>query len=88
LYSLAGIFENIVGFNPQLSTHLVAKTSIIKWLLQRVKATRQDENRGYAAELLAILLQNNKENRARFGKEDGVETLLTVASVGVHRAGK
>lgn len=70
-----------MGFNPQLSTHLVAKTNIVQWLLKRVQAKKQDENRGYAAELLVILLQDNRENRARFGKEDGVETLLTVASV-------
>jgi beta-catenin-like protein 1 len=53
----------------------------MKWLLNRVKAKYHDENRGYAAELLVILLQNNHDNRAKFAAEDGVEVLLTVASV-------
>jgi hypothetical protein len=46
-----------------------------------VQVKKQDENRGYAAELIAILLQDNRETRTLFGKEDGVETLLTVVSV-------
>jgi beta-catenin-like protein 1 len=40
-----------------------------------------DENRGYAAELLSILLQNNVDNRLELGKKDGVETILKVLSV-------
>jgi hypothetical protein len=40
-----------------------------------------DENRGYAAELLSILLQDNSKNRLEFGKQDGVEALLKVLSV-------
>jgi beta-catenin-like protein 1 len=78
---LLGIFENIIGFNPQLSSHLVEKTTIMKWLLARVQGKTHDENRGYAAELLVILLQNNKDNRAKFAATDGIEILLTVASV-------
>jgi beta-catenin-like protein 1 len=71
----------MVGFNPELSKHLVTKTTIVPWLLQRVQAKAQDANRGYAAELLVILLQNQRENRAKFAEADGVEALLTVASV-------
>jgi beta-catenin-like protein 1 len=77
----SGIFENVVGFNPDFSKHLATKTNIIQWLLKRVQGKKQDENRGYAAELLVVLLQNQHENRAMFAKADGVETLLTVASV-------
>ncbi|KAE9410576.1 DUF1716-domain-containing protein [Gymnopus androsaceus JB14] len=38
------------------------------------------ENRGYAAELLSILLQDNKVNRLELGKKDGIETILKVVS--------
>lgn len=76
-----GIFENILGFNPQLSTQLVEKTSILPWLLNRIQLKTHDENRGYAAELLSILLQDNSKNRLEFGKRDGVEALLKVLSV-------
>ena len=40
-----------------------------------------DENRGYAAEILSILLQDNRVNREALGEKDGVEILLKVLSV-------
>ncbi|KAJ7095435.1 Catenin-beta-like protein [Mycena belliarum] len=80
VFHILGIFENILGFNPQLSTQLVSKTSILPWLLNRIQSKTHDENRGYAAELLSILLQNNQANRLELGKKDGVETFLKVLS--------
>ncbi|KAJ7700142.1 Catenin-beta-like protein [Mycena rosella] len=80
VFHILGIFENILGFNPQLSTQLVSKTSILPWLLTRIQFKTHDENRGYAAELLSILLQNNQPNRLELGKKDGVETFLKVLS--------
>lgn len=81
--TLAGIFENLLGFNAELSTQLVSKTTILKWLLERIQNKTHEENRGYAAELISILLQNNRENRLAFGKQDGVETCLKVLSVSI-----
>ncbi|KAJ7781192.1 Catenin-beta-like protein [Mycena metata] len=80
IFHVLGIFENVLGFNPELSTQLVAKTSILPWLLTRVQSKTHDENRGYAAELLSILLQNNRPNRLELGKKDGVEIFLKVLS--------
>ncbi|KAJ7498873.1 Catenin-beta-like protein [Mycena latifolia] len=80
VFHILGIFENILGFNPELSTQLVSKTSILPWLLTRIQSKTHDENRGYAAELLSILLQNNQANRLELGKKDGVETFLKVLS--------
>ena len=82
--SFLGIFENVLGFNPDLSPQLISKTSILQWLLKRIDEKQQDENRGYAAEILSIVLQNNRENRIAFGKADGVEVLLKVLSVSNH----
>ncbi|KZP33005.1 DUF1716-domain-containing protein [Athelia psychrophila] len=78
VFHVLGIFENILGFNPDLSTQLIAKTNLLTWLLNRVQAKSHDENRGYAAELISILLQDNVNNRLEFGKKDGVETALKV----------
>ncbi|KAG6917898.1 hypothetical protein DXG01_000507 [Tephrocybe rancida] len=80
VFHILGIFENVLGFNPQLSTKLVEKTSILSWLLKRIQSKTHDENRGYAAELLSILLQDNQKNRQEFGKQDGVETTLKTLS--------
>ena len=76
-----GIFENSLGFNPELSTRLVSDTKILPWLLERILAKLHDENRGYAAEVLSILLQDNRENRLTLGSKGGVEILLKILSV-------
>ncbi|KDQ64547.1 hypothetical protein JAAARDRAFT_187869 [Jaapia argillacea MUCL 33604] len=80
VFHVLGVFENVLGFNPQLSGLLITKTKLLSWLLARLQVKKHDENRGYAAEILSILLQNNRPNRLEFGKQDGVETLLTVLS--------
>lgn len=67
-----------------MSTELVSKTKILDWLLKRIESPKHDENRGYAAEILSILLQDKRQNRLELGKRDGVETILKVLSVGLH----
>ena len=78
---LVGIFENVLGFNAELSTQLVTKTTILDWVLQRIQMKNYDENKGYAAELLSILLQNNRPNRLKLIEKNGVEAILQVLSV-------
>jgi beta-catenin-like protein 1 len=81
LTSVLGIFENCLGFNPELSTRLVSDTKILPWLLERISVKSHDENQGYAAEVLSILLQDNRDNRLALGSKGGVETLLKILSV-------
>ncbi|KAI0335461.1 DUF1716-domain-containing protein [Cubamyces sp. BRFM 1775] len=80
VFHVLGIFENLLGFNAELSTQLVSKTKILSWLLKRIESTKHDENRGYAAEILSILLQNNRPNRLELGKLGGVESILQILS--------
>ncbi|XP_006460303.1 hypothetical protein AGABI2DRAFT_220238 [Agaricus bisporus var. bisporus H97] len=80
VFHILGIFENFLGFNPELSRSPALKSNLMPWLLNRVQAKVHDENRGYAAELLSILLQNDMENRLEFGKNDGVEIILKALS--------
>ena len=79
--AIIAIFENFVGFNADLASLLISKTTILNWLLTRIQNKDHEDNRGYAAELLSILLQNNRENRLALGKQDGVEVMLKVLSV-------
>ena len=76
-----GIFENIMGFNPDISSKLVTQTHLMTWLLKRIQAKSHDENRAYSAELLSILLQNRNENRLVLSENDGIEIILRVLSV-------
>ncbi len=57
-----GVIENEHLFtrlqiNPDLSSVLVDKTRLLKWLLGRLKRRDFDANKQYASELLAILMQ-------------------------------
>ena len=79
------IFENLLGVNPELAEQIVDKTQFLKWLLQRIQANTHDENRGYASELLSILLQSSRKNRLVLAKEGGVEVLLQSLAVSQFR---
>lgn len=78
---MIGIFENIIGFNPGLSSKLVTQTHLMTWLLKRIQTKSHDENRAYAAELLSILLQSQNEIRSVLSENDGIEIILKVLSV-------
>lgn len=78
LFHVLGIFENMIALNPSLAGQIVEKTSFLTWILTRIQAPTHDENRGYAAELLAILLQNDRSNRLAFAKKNGMEVILPV----------
>lgn len=80
VFHILGVFENVLGFKADLSVQLVSKTKILEWLLNRIQSKTHDENRGYAAEILSILLQNNRANRLELVKTDGVEVMLKVLS--------
>ncbi|KAG8919051.1 hypothetical protein FRC02_001962 [Tulasnella sp. 418] len=80
VFHTLGIFENVIGLNPDLARTLISTTSILKWLLERVQSKNHDENRGYASEMIAIVLQNNRENRLTIGKQGGVDIILQVLS--------
>jgi len=80
VFHILGIFENLVGFKSELSSQLVSKTTIVEWLLARIQSKKHEENRGYAAELLSILLQNNRENRLVLIQLNGVDSILQVLS--------
>ncbi|KAG1755643.1 Catenin-beta-like protein [Suillus lakei] len=63
VFHILGVFENMLGFNPDLSLHTGVE--------DQDDELTHDENRGYSAELLSILLQNNAVNRQDFGQKDG-----------------
>ena len=81
LTSQPAIFENLLGVNPELAEQIVDKTQFLKWLLHRIEAKTHDDNRGYASELLSILLQSSRKNRLALAEEGGVEVLLLSLAV-------
>ncbi|CAE6394781.1 unnamed protein product [Rhizoctonia solani] len=76
VFHTLGIFENVLASRPTLAETLVSTTTIIHWLLNRIVQKEHDDNRGYAAEVLSILVQTSRSNRLVLAKEDGVDTIL------------
>lgn len=76
-----GAFENLLSFLPPLTLQVTEQTSLLPWLLERIQKKPYDSNKQYASEILAILLQNDRENRLRLDKLQGMDTILRVLSV-------
>ncbi|GAA6003520.1 hypothetical protein JCM10207_000372 [Rhodosporidiobolus poonsookiae] len=93
VFHVLGLVENLLTLSPTLATPLLSPTSpLLGWLITRLsqsnKPTEYDQNRWYAAEMLALVLslptevvKGVDEARMRVGEEDGVDALLKVLSV-------
>lgn len=90
---LSGLIENLVTLSPQIaSPFLSPKSPFLSFLISRLaqdkKPSEYDQNRYYAAEMLALVLSlppelvdGVNEARQRVGQEGGVDSLLKVLSV-------
>lgn len=81
IFHILGLFENLLSFMPPLADQVVSETTLLKWLLDRIQAKVYDGNKQYASEILAILLQDSRDNRLRLAELEGMDTLLKVLSV-------
>lgn len=57
-------------------------STILEWLMSRIqrKESPVSQNKQYAAEILAILLQSSPKNKQKFTSLDGVDCLLQLLS--------
>ncbi|PWN49452.1 hypothetical protein IE53DRAFT_388314 [Violaceomyces palustris] len=79
IFHTLGALENLVSFKPSLAESLVQETEFLKWTLERVKRKGgYDQNKGYAGEMLAIVLSSSEKNRRRVGQVGGIDVLLGV----------
>jgi beta-catenin-like protein 1 len=80
--SITDVLENLAS---QISTaeRIGHDHNVMSWLLSRIqqKETPVSQNKQYAAEILAILLQSSAKNRVKFAQSDGVDVLLQLLSV-------
>ncbi|KAB0350236.1 hypothetical protein FD754_015093 [Muntiacus muntjak] len=76
VHNTLAIVENMAEFRPEMCTE-AAQQGLLQWLLKRLKAKMPfDANKLYCSEVLAILLQDNDENRELLGELDGIDVLL------------
>ncbi|OCL10959.1 DUF1716 domain-containing protein [Glonium stellatum] len=77
VYHSLSVIENLAS-QPSTAERIGADTTILSWLLSRIqkKESPLTQNKQYAAELLAILLQSTPANRKRLTALNGIDTLL------------
>lgn len=81
VYHTLSVFENLAS-QPSLAELMVKETNIFPWLLKRIQVRESplSQNKQYAAELLAILLQTAPSNRIRLTELNGVDLFLQLLS--------
>ncbi|WVR03234.1 hypothetical protein IAU60_000225 [Kwoniella sp. DSM 27419] len=80
VFHILGVFENLLSFMPPLAEQITSGTALLPWLLKRITKKEYDSNKQYASEILAILLQENRDIIMRLGELDGLDALLQVLS--------
>jgi len=75
------VLENLAS-QQSIAEKIGQDSTMLSWLLSRAqkKEVPVSQNKQYAAEILAILLQSSSKNREKFLGLDGVDTLLQLLS--------
>ena len=79
VYHALSVLENLAS-RASIAEKIGQETSVLSWLLERMqkKESRVGQNKQYAAEVLAILLQSSPINREKLCELDGVDILLQI----------
>ncbi|KAL2415492.1 Beta-catenin-like protein 1-like protein [Exophiala dermatitidis] len=90
VYHILNVLENILS-DARNQGIVGANDKMMQWLLARIKKVdpyaraKVGQNRQYAAEILAILLQSNRANRDRLAQKEGVDMFLELLSTYARR---
>ncbi|TIA94733.1 hypothetical protein E3P94_04101 [Wallemia ichthyophaga] len=77
VYHTLALLENLISLRPELAEVLISSTNILPWLLKRITRVEYDQNKQYASEILAIVLQDSSKNRmAVLEQKDGLDSIL------------
>ncbi|EAS29068.3 DNA-directed RNA polymerase II polypeptide [Coccidioides immitis RS] len=82
VYHILNVLENLSS-QSSVAEKIGQESEIMPWLYARIQKGEKSvtQNKQYAAEVLAILLQSSQKNRERFVGLNGVDTLLQLLSV-------
>jgi beta-catenin-like protein 1 len=77
VYHSLSVLENLAS-RVSIAENIGQDTGVLKWLLNRIQKRESpvSQNKQYAAEVLAILLQSSASNQRKFCELDGVDVLL------------
>lgn len=81
IYHVLGVLENLSS-RPSIVSTVGEDTKILSWLLFRIQMPepKVTQNKQYAAEILAILLQSSPMNRSKLISTGGIDALLQLLS--------
>lgn len=81
VYKALGVVENLCS-NAATSEKIGADEGLIKWLLQRIQKKERPitQNKQYAAEIMAILVQSSSANRRKLASMDAVDVMLQLTA--------
>ncbi|KAJ5177391.1 uncharacterized protein N7500_000090 [Penicillium coprophilum] len=81
VYYALGVMENLASQTSHAEA-IGQDAAILPWILSRIqrKEAAVSQNKQYAAEILAILLQSTTKNRTKFIELDGIDILLQLLS--------
>ena len=81
IYHVLSVLENLSS-RPSIAAILGQRTQLLPWLLSRIRKPEPtiSQNKQYAAEILAILLQSSSENCSRLISLDGIDAILQLLS--------
>jgi beta-catenin-like protein 1 len=82
VYRALSIVENLCG-RTTTAERVAKEEGLLKWLLQRIQAKEKEgvsQNKQYAAEILAILVQESTLNRRRLVNLDAVDIMLQLVA--------
>ncbi|GAW13073.1 hypothetical protein ANO14919_024510 [Xylariales sp. No.14919] len=82
VYRALGIVENLCG-RTVTAERVTKEEGLLKWLLQRIQIKEEggvSQNKQYAAEILAILVQNSAKNRRKLAGLDTPDIMLQLVA--------
>ncbi|KAI1122673.1 Catenin-beta-like protein [Nemania abortiva] len=82
-YRALGIVENLCG-RTVTAERVAEAEALLKWLLRRIQMKEEvghvSQNKQYAAEILAILVQNSAKNRRKLASLDSADIMLQLVA--------
>jgi beta-catenin-like protein 1 len=82
VYHALEVVENLCSRRETAEKSVGKEEGLLKWLLSRVAKAENPvtQNKQYAGEILAILVQSSRQNRVRLAALDAVDTLLQLVA--------
>lgn len=81
VYKALGVVENLCS-DAATAQKIAADEGLVKWLLQRIQKKERPitQNKQYAAEILAILVQSSPANRRKLVAKEAVDVMLQLVA--------